>query len=45
MKILGRVLQRIFTRENIFAFFLCLIIVAVVIMTADTAPQWIYQGF
>jgi hypothetical protein len=45
MNILRRALQRIFTRENIFAFTLCLIIVAVVIMTADTAPQWIYQGF
>jgi len=38
-------LKRIFTRENIFALILCFILIAVVIMTADTAPQWIYQGF
>ncbi|MEP7356038.1 MAG: hypothetical protein ABI847_02205 [Anaerolineales bacterium] len=36
---------RIFSRENLAALVLCLILVAVVIVTADTAPQWIYQGF
>lgn len=35
----------LFTKENLYALILCLILVAVVIMTADTAPQWIYQGF
>jgi len=35
----------IFNRENLYALLLCLILIAIVIMTADKAPQWIYQGF
>ena len=35
----------VFTRENAAALALCLIVVAVLVVTADTAPQWIYQGF
>jgi hypothetical protein len=38
-------LRRIFSRENIFALALCLITIAVIIVTADASPQWIYQGF
>ena len=37
--------QRIFSRENLMALALCLILIALVIATADSAPQWIYQGF
>ena len=37
--------ERLFSRENLAAVALCLILVAVVIVTADAAPQWIYQGF
>ncbi len=37
--------RRLFTRENIFALILCLIAIAVIVMTADQAPLWIYQGF
>jgi hypothetical protein len=37
--------KRIFSRENVYAGGLCLIILLVIIVTADTAPQWIYQGF
>lgn len=33
------------TRENVSAVALCLIVIGVLIVTADTAPQWIYQGF
>lgn len=33
------------TRENLLAVLLCLILIALVILTADQAPQWIYQGF
>jgi|GEM_PF-418235 len=33
------------TRENAAAVALCLIVIGVLIVTADTAPQWIYQGF
>lgn len=32
-------------RENLYAVLLCLALIAVIIMTADAAPLWIYQGF
>ena len=32
-------------REYAAAVALCLIVIGVLIVTADTAPQWIYQGF
>jgi len=35
----------IFTRENFLAIILCLILILLVIFTADTSPTWIYQGF
>jgi hypothetical protein len=38
-------LKRLFSRENIFAVLLCLIVLLVIVVTADTSPQWIYQGF
>jgi hypothetical protein len=38
-------LRRIFSRENLYALLLCLIVIAIIILTADLAPQWIYQGF
>lgn len=38
-------LRRLFSRENLWALLLCLIALAVVIMTASASPQWIYQGF
>ena len=38
-------LRHIFTRENLIALALCLILVALIIATTDSAPQWIYQGF
>ena len=37
--------RKLFTRENFYALLLCLILIAIVIFTADNAPQWIYQGF
>jgi hypothetical protein len=40
-----KIAQRIFTRENLLAVLLCLILIALVIFTADTSPTWIYQGF
>jgi hypothetical protein len=42
---LGRIARAIFTRENLLAFLLCLILIALVILTADMTPTWIYQGF
>ncbi len=35
----------VFTRENLWALVLCLILAALVIFTASASPQWIYQGF
>lgn len=40
-----RLLRRVFSRENLIALLLCLLIIALVIVSADSAPQWIYQGF
>jgi len=37
--------DRLFTRENLMALLLCLILILLVIFTADTSPTWIYQGF
>lgn len=37
--------RRLFSRENMFALGLCLIIILLIVATTDTAPQWIYQGF
>jgi hypothetical protein len=37
--------HRLNTRENWWAFVLFLIIVLLVILTADQSPAWIYQGF
>ena len=38
-------MRSIFSRENLLALLLCLILIALIILTADQAPQWIYQGF
>jgi hypothetical protein len=33
------------SRENLLAVALCLLVILLLIATADQAPQWIYQGF
>lgn len=38
-------MNRIFSRENLYALLLCLALIAILIMTTSQAPQWIYQGF
>ena len=35
----------LFTRENLWALIFCLILIALVILTASSAPIWIYQGY
>jgi hypothetical protein len=40
-----RILKAIFSRENLLAVLLCLILIALTIASADTSPTWIYQGF
>jgi hypothetical protein len=42
---LRRVVGALLSRENLLAVALCVMIVLLVVLTADTAPQWIYQGF
>jgi hypothetical protein len=37
--------KALFTRENLWALALCLILILLLIFTADSAPLWIYQGF
>lgn len=38
-------MRHLFSRENLLAVALCLIVIALIVVTADSAPQWIYQGF
>lgn len=38
-------LKRLLIRENVFAIAFCVVLILLVIVTADSAPQWIYQGF
>ena len=40
-----KLLQKIFSRENLLALLLCLILIGLTIASADTTPAWIYQGF
>ncbi len=37
--------RRLLSRENLFALGLCLVVILLIIVTSDSAPQWIYQGF
>jgi hypothetical protein len=36
---------RLFSRENLLAFAICIILILLLIVTSDSAPEWIYQGF
>ena len=38
-------INKIFSRENLAALFLCLVAILILILTTDQSPQWIYQGF
>ena len=38
-------MKKFFTRDTLIAFLLALLIIGLVIVTTDDAPQWIYQGF
>ncbi|MFC1878320.1 hypothetical protein ACFLZW_00260 [Chloroflexota bacterium] len=40
-----RLSRWLFNRQNLYALMFCLILILLIIMTADQAPQWIYQGF
>jgi hypothetical protein len=36
---------RLFGRENLWAVLFALVLIALIISTASSAPAWIYQGF
>ena len=38
-------MRRLLTRENLYALALCLIVMLLIVVTSDSSPQWIYQGF
>lgn len=38
-------LHRLFSRENVWALLLACILILLIIVTADSSPLWIYQGF
>ena len=40
-----KIYSSIFSRENLLALLLALIVIALAVFTADTTPDWIYQGF
>lgn len=37
--------MRFINRENIYAVALCLLVIVLMIVTSDSAPTFIYQGF
>lgn len=37
--------HRLFSRENVVAILLCLLFILLLILTSDSTPRWIYQGF
>jgi hypothetical protein len=43
--VLQKIYEWIFNRENLLALVLCLMLIALLIATADDTPVWIYQGF
>ena len=44
-EVIKKMLRKIFSRENLIALMLSILILLVIILSADTEPQWIYQGF
>lgn len=40
-----KILSAILTRENLWALLLALVLVVLVVLTANSGPRWIYQGF
>ena len=38
-------MRRLFSRENLWALLLALVLTLLVILSSDSSPLWIYQGF
>jgi hypothetical protein len=45
LRIPQSVYHALISRKSAIALLLCLIILAVAVLSADQSPQWIYQGF
>jgi hypothetical protein len=45
MTFFEKLFHAIFSQENLYALLAFLILVALALFTASTAPVWIYQGF
>lgn len=45
IKVFQQFKKWILTKENLWAFLLCMILILLIILTADSSPLWIYQGF
>jgi hypothetical protein len=42
---LKKILRAVFTDENLLACLLALVLIALVILSANATSTWIYQGF
>ncbi|BCY19582.1 hypothetical protein hrd7_34310 (plasmid) [Leptolinea sp. HRD-7] len=42
---LYEVMNRLFNKENALALALALMLIALLVFTAESTPLWIYQGF
>lgn len=42
---MNKVWKKLFNKENLYAAVLCIIVILLIIVSTDSAPQWIYQGF
>jgi hypothetical protein len=42
---LRKIRNMLFTRENLLAIALGILLILIVVFGIDTAPTWIYQGF
>jgi hypothetical protein len=38
-------MRRLWSNENVQAFLLALLLLLLIVLTSDTSPRWIYQGF
>ena len=38
-------MNKLFSKENLIALILALMVIALIIAVTDSSPQWIYQGF
>lgn len=36
---------KVFTVENAWVILICIMLLITIILTTDSSPQWIYQGF